>query len=352
MQRTISCSCGRCALPGSAGRSRLSGVITITRKPIGGAVRGYEPLVGITVEIEGADGSVEAVTNTDGVYEAYDLAPGKYRVAPKVPEGTKVSFSMAYGVPRKFGTAPVDTVTLGANAGVSIDFSVREANSIAGRLVGPDGKGLEGVPVTILPLQGEASFPSTVTTGAAGQFRVSDFPSGEYFVVANARGVPTGDAPFGAVYWPGTFQRGEAQVVKVSPGEAVENLTIRVPELQRRITLQGRVLFRDGGGAANAFLQLVREPHPEHLPVKTDRDGRFRVQLVAGRLERLRAEWLAYPGKELAQCTEYQQALRQRGYLQFVTDEYPVGGERDASDIVLTLPVAACKAPAPTGGQH
>lgn len=93
------------ALPMSAGRTRISGVVMRS----GDSSR---PLSGVNVTLTG-NGSppTTVVTDAKGVFEVYDLAQGDYVVAVGVPAGFKANFGFVSG-PREFShTFPLN-VTL------------------------------------------------------------------------------------------------------------------------------------------------------------------------------------------------------------------------------------------------
>lgn len=73
-------------LPATAKRSRVAGEIVLydpEPERAGGAHR----MPGVKVRIVGEGGEFEAVTDANGVYEIYDLPPGRYRIQPRVPSG-------------------------------------------------------------------------------------------------------------------------------------------------------------------------------------------------------------------------------------------------------------------------
>lgn len=85
------------ALPLSAERNRVSGQIVQHED---GPEKGFtliERLAGVKVRIKGKDKTYEATTNADGVYELYDLPPGKYTIEPEPPSGLKLYFAMPFG---------------------------------------------------------------------------------------------------------------------------------------------------------------------------------------------------------------------------------------------------------------
>ena len=85
------------ALPLSAERNRVSGLIGLYEDGPGKGSAHFERLAGVRVKIKGKDKTYEATTDSDGVYELYDLPPGKYTIEPEVPFGLKLHFPMPFG---------------------------------------------------------------------------------------------------------------------------------------------------------------------------------------------------------------------------------------------------------------
>lgn len=117
------------ALPLSAQRNRVSG--TLGRYEDGPG-RGFDfvgPLVGVKVKIKGTDKTYEATTDSNGVYEIYDLPAGTYSIEPELPPGLKVRFPMAFSptgneVWHKDGHADTSRIVLTEKTCAGSDFVV------------------------------------------------------------------------------------------------------------------------------------------------------------------------------------------------------------------------------------
>lgn len=86
------------ALPASAGKARVAGEVTRydmddPEMPTGTTER----LAGIRIKITGGGKEYEVVTDTNGVYEIYDLPPGAYTAQPKIPNGLVLFGAIHYG---------------------------------------------------------------------------------------------------------------------------------------------------------------------------------------------------------------------------------------------------------------
>jgi hypothetical protein len=112
------------ALPGSAKRNRLSGEVELYDNSAPQGFHRSTALSGIHVTIAASDGSsFTAVTNADGVYELYDLPPGKYKVDIEVPKGLRIYFPMISGADR--ADSQETTVKIGPESGVSVSFALK-----------------------------------------------------------------------------------------------------------------------------------------------------------------------------------------------------------------------------------
>jgi hypothetical protein len=83
------------ALPRSANRTRISGAVMLSGDP-------SRPLSGVKVTLS-KDGSPPntVVTDAQGIFEVYDLAPGAYVASISIPAGFKANFGFVSG-PREF----------------------------------------------------------------------------------------------------------------------------------------------------------------------------------------------------------------------------------------------------------
>lgn len=87
-------------LPKSAGRTRVAGIFTrYDPDPETGffAESTPERLAGMRLKIIGEGREYEAVTDASGMYEIYDLPPGRYTLHPHIPAGLRFMLAMHYG---------------------------------------------------------------------------------------------------------------------------------------------------------------------------------------------------------------------------------------------------------------
>src|SRR5689334_24693618 len=129
------------------GKTRISGTL-------GGWMNPDLDVAGKTVRIIGPKKTYQTKTDKHGVFEIYDLPPGKYFVEPEVVPGWTIDPTwLAYSpsvirdqydkvelkTPRQVGIV----LNPGKHAGVNISFRIE--NYVRGRVVGPRGKPLAHV---------------------------------------------------------------------------------------------------------------------------------------------------------------------------------------------------------------
>ncbi len=332
-------------LPRSAASNRLSGVVSHFEDSHAGDFRKVAAIAGLTVKISGKDGPREAVTDADGVYEVYGLPPGDYTVGINPPPGLKIKFPMFAGAAIKgFARTRLDSasVTLNERSAASVDFVLVEDTSISGKVLDPDGRPMKDVCLDMEPSTGGAkNFRVFDCTKEDGSYLLKDMPSGSYLIVANRTSSITAKSPFRATYYPGVNDKSAATVVAVARGEARTGIDIRIPKVEPRIALSGKVQFSDGVPVPNASLVLMVAGRRADGS-RTGLDGKFQFAALQGGSGKLRAEILTFM-QVADQCPEWRP---KSPTLLFTIASVPVSisTDRDRQSILLTLPVPSCKA--------
>ena len=326
-------------LPGTAKGNRLSGVVVL----MDSEWNTLRHLAGVKVRIQSGSTVLETVTNGEGLYEMYGLPPGKYTVQAEIPKGLKTSHLSVAGAGTRRGREASSEVELTATNGVSVGFWLTPDNALSGRVVDPEGKPMPGVCVDLELTDAPEKLLrfASACTKEEGVFTMRDAPTGTVRVVANKRGDRSGSTPFGKVYYPGTEDVSKAGVVTIREGEKVEGVEIRVPRLDKRIFVTGRVVYRDGTPAQKVSVDLANGNYGVRL-VETDENGAFRAPLLMGKAGRIYGELNLY-GPRVTRCEEYAKLALGRGFLTARTPEVAFAGEADLGDLVLTLPVGACR---------
>lgn len=342
------------ALPLSAERNRVSGTLEHYED---GPDKGFtlvERLAGVKVRIKGKDKTYEATTDSNGVYELYDLPPGKYTVEPELPFGLKVRFPVQFGpgVYGPGGEGPV-TVELTEKTCAGADFILNSDNSVGGRVLGPGGAPMPNVCVELFTAAKAESDPYGRIfdcTDADGRYKLGQVPPGRYLVVANADGWVTGDAPFRTAYYPGTFEKEKASVLTIGRGDSRADVDIAVPELFPTVSLSGVLVYSDGRPAAGMSVAFVAAPPDTRRPAassaRADDAGRFTLKVIKGVPGYLRAEFYAYEGAFEKTCPAIKRLMEKaadnRGAVTVETPPVAVGAADDTSDLRLVFPVPFC----------
>jgi hypothetical protein len=250
----------------------------------GGALRGRiwadlrddaaNPLAGVRVKISGPDGqSFTVTTDKGGEFKVEKLRPGKYRVEPAFPEH--------YTTEREFAEVDVDDRGT-AYAG----FEVYADGKVSGRVTDKDGRGFNSA---FLTLDGSGKSVYAHSDGEDGVFESEGAPPGEYVLSVELRHKDyKKNREF---YYPGTFNREEATVIKLGLGEKIEGIHFFLPDEFKVRTFEGRVVWEDGRPAAGVEVLLLcpRSADPEGFAVEfgptqttTDEDGRFQLEAFTG----------------------------------------------------------------------
>jgi hypothetical protein len=128
------------------GKTRISGTL-------GGWENPDLDVAGKTIRIIGAKKTYETKTNSEGVFEIYDLPPGKYLIEPQMPSGWKVNpYSARYSpsVERdEYGESGAKskqlTIVLEPKKHAGVDISFTIDNAIHGSVVDPNSRPMAGV---------------------------------------------------------------------------------------------------------------------------------------------------------------------------------------------------------------
>jgi hypothetical protein len=234
---------------------------------------GATPLANVRVRIIGSEQEIVTYTDKNGRYEVKQLKPGKYRVEPEFPPN--------YTSEHKFGEVNVDDR---GTAGVWFEAYID--GKVSGRVIDHEGNGVE---YASLDLVDKTRTVYGYSSGEDGEFEVEGVPPGGYFLFINLSANDSqDDKPF---YYPGTFEREKATVVRVGLGEKIEGLEFRLPDEFRVRTVEGQVVWKDGTPAANVEVMLLCPTsnkaaglRVEYRPptTKTDEQGRFLLKGFSG----------------------------------------------------------------------
>ena len=262
--------------PGVGGE--IQGEIWADFKTVSG---GASPVSDVRVKISGPDDQViTSFTDKNGQFKVKQLKPGKYKVEPEFP-------------PNYAGREKFQEVTVSDRGTAAVGFEVYVDGKILGHMVDADGKGFNYV---FLHLSGGGKESYGHSTGEDGRFDFEGVPPGEYviYLELQARDYKQ-NKPY---FFPGTFEREKASVVRLGLGEQVDIFDFRLPEEYRVRTIEGEVVWPDGTPAANVNVALFcpRNKKPGGLVIEfgrtdttTDEQGRFRLEGFKGETYHLEA---------------------------------------------------------------
>ncbi|MBK8148288.1 MAG: hypothetical protein IPK58_08755 [Acidobacteria bacterium] len=269
-------------------RTRLSGLITKNvRSAIEEQPSSFEPLSNHNVLVSGNGKTIKLTTDQNGVYELYDLPPGKYTVRPEAIAGFKHT---------QFARYDDTQVVIKPKAHTERNFYFEIDSAIRGKLFDTNGNPLKDVCMELLPARG-TKVPflyNSDCTEPDGSFELKGIPAGSYLLLFNDDDVITAEEPFRAFYYPNVKERERASEIQIAPGTKIENLVIVAPETAEVITVTGVLRMQDGKtanskNAAFAAVEFVAEEDEEadednpSSRVMIDADGRFAIRILKGR---------------------------------------------------------------------
>jgi hypothetical protein len=205
---------------------------------------------------------------------------------------------------------------------------------------------MKDVCLEIDPLQGNSANGSRIfdCTEPDGSYVLDKMTAGSYRIIANRNGQMTAAAPFGRLYYPGTPELDKAGVLTVAAGQHLDGSDIHVSELARRIELRGRLTFSNGVPLADQSLDFRGDDGRYLQYGRTDADGNFVMQILAGRPGRLTGE-ISLWRDQAGACPQFEAKFNPNGHAVFLkSTPYPVAGDVSLSRIELVFAFPSCDA--------
>ncbi len=243
------------------------------------------PLASLPVTAEGPGGRFETQTDGEGSYRFKGLAPGKYRLKVKLPEG----YGPLFGVEG----APVEVVLAPGDCAAEQNFAVQLDGRIGGRVFDADGRPVpDQVQVSIVTLASAgknfrlAESRSDYTKG--GRYEIGGIPPGRYLLGVSIADPPDVNSPYPPTYYPKTGELNSATVINFGEGQKLTGYDIHLPPRLQVITISGTVTRANGRPAVGATVDLFDAGEPQRglelaRDVKTDARGRFTLRAYKGR---------------------------------------------------------------------
>jgi len=183
------------------------------------------------------------------------------------------------------------TVEVADRGTATVGFEAYYTGKVSGRVV--DKKGVEFNSIFLHLLSTDAGKTQKNVyghgTGKNGAFEVEGVPPGEYVLFLELQHDDyKSDRNY---YYPGTFERKDATVIKVGLDGKIEGLKFVLPDEYEVRTIEGQVFWEDGKPAANVEV-LLKCPtglasnglaiESGAVSVETDENGKFKFEAFTG----------------------------------------------------------------------
>jgi hypothetical protein len=203
------------------GKTRIAGTLTKYIRPsFKGEKSSFEFLSGININISGEGKNINLKTDKNGVYEIYDLPPGKYIITPDKINGFKFSDS-------SFS----EEIELGEEDQKGVDFDFEVANQISGTVFDTNGIPITEACLEMFPVQGDKlkSYDLYECVAENGFFKFDEIPPGNYVISIKIESKEPNKTETKIIYYPNALKREDAAQITVSAGAFFENFNIKVP---------------------------------------------------------------------------------------------------------------------------
>jgi len=330
------------------GKTRISG-------SIGGGFR-YEDLdvEGKKIKFIGSKKTYETRTDKDGVFEIYDLPPGKYYIEPETPAGWKIDpqwlrYSASVvgndtGKPDMKSPRQV-AVMLEPKKHASVDIAFTIDNSVRGRVLDQKGIGMPRVCVYLVRSEQDEWGPSDCTD-EQGRFEITEVPEGEYVLVANKDNKPSSHEPFPRVFYPSVLERARAAVMNIGPGDRIASLDFVIPTAVDTVAIEGVLRYSDGKPVVDEWVKFKSTTRNDkvdgNVSEKTDAAGRFSFRVLKGLTGELSGGSSIYKGL-FKNCPKVDELLAKSDFIAIQSNVITLATEHDAFEIELTLPFPKCQ---------
>ena len=324
------------------GHTRVSGVVERNSLDI-------DDESGQQVRIVGKNKTYIATTDKDGVYEIYDLPPGRYSLEPVLQPGWKIDewlltrpWTQADWRRSERDLPPRTKVwfTLRPKKHFGANITLALANRIAGRVTTPTGQPLDRVCVSLISIEDSDAQACDGFTKADGSFGIEGVGTGSYRLLINYENIRSSHQPFTKMFYPGVSNAEDAKVLTVKFSESIEGLRFVVPKLFETVKFEGIVRYANGRPASDAYVDF-RAPKTANVDgdvrVTTDRRGRFSLTVLKGLQGELHSIY-APDQYELVNCPQ----LKTSGKTHFETPRQQIEVTENKT-YEFKLPVSPCQ---------
>ena len=206
-----------------------------------------------------------AKTNAQGEFTFVGLESGKYRLVPPIGKGWLVE------------EYEIDEFLLNEHGCATNDLSIKNDSQIDVQVLDPNGRPVPSIWVELVPTSIKSStqrLPDEFTvTNPQGEATFYDRPPGTYTISVNFFNTPDKEAPFPAVFAPGTEDRSHARVVEIRPGTHLSKaIVIRIPRTLDPVDLSGVIIGPDGTPVKRCSSKSARRKGSRFLRQRMRRD--------------------------------------------------------------------------------
>lgn len=306
------------------------------------------------IKIIGAKKTYETKTDEHGIFEIYDLPPGKYFVEPETPAGWKLAvYWLGYSpsvVENKEGGLELTkskqvAIMLQPKKHAAVYLAFEPDNFVRGRVIGPKGRPMSNVCVYLL--RPKAEFGKSGCTDRHGRYKIASVWPGEYVLGANQRDKPSARQPFFKIFYPGVSDRERAVVINIRPGENLENTDFVIPKLEETIVIKGILRYSDGRPVSDEWVKFIVTNGVETVhgdtSETTDSDGRFTLTVFKGLQGEVSGEFWLYKGL-YKNCPKADELIaKSDDGLRVYSNVLKLTTGEDVHDVELTLPFPRCE---------
>jgi len=239
--------------PPAATETRLVGYVRGPEAFASGLTRPVKApfAAGAQIHITGPGYPRTASTDSTGIYELDDLAPGDYTLQISIPDTQVEGLFNSDGLPA--------VIHLSSGGVVERNFELFWNGRIEGQVKDDSGKPAHAW-VKLISADG-SRVPGYVNsfemTAKDGSFKFRKIPPGRYIVVVNPDG-PGAEWPYDLQYYPLRLRPDEARVLELAAGQRLVGIDFRAPLLAERSS-QVRVTWANGTAAAGASVCVAYE---------------------------------------------------------------------------------------------
>ena len=251
----------------------------------------FKPVGSVELVIEGEGARVETRTDGEGNYRVAGLAPGAYTIRLEVPKG------LTSGSEGASSAAEGKVEVVGRGCGQA-DFYFESDTRVSGRVIDSLGQPVPNFPVRMRGAPSDVRNINTflyAQTDVAGRFEFKTVPPGDYLLGFRLLTESGGETlPYPRTYYPGVGLKGQAGIIRVSEGEHLPDVELRMPPPMSEYSVEGFVVWSDGRPAPGVYIYLSQYEEGEmssSTSLKADERGRFTLKLFDG----LRYMVSAYP---------------------------------------------------------